>query len=144
MDFQALPEDRELPFRCALRTRWSDEDRQGVLNNAIYLTLFEEARLQYFLDLGLMPGASFPFLLAQTQLRFLAPGRGGVEVQVQMGTTHLGNSSFEQCYRIAGPKGQVWCEGRALLVCYDPEGGGSRPMETDFRARLQAGMGKTA
>ena len=28
-------------------TRWSDEDKQGVLNNAVYLTLFEEARLGF-------------------------------------------------------------------------------------------------
>jgi acyl-CoA thioester hydrolase len=138
MEFETIPENRDLPFRCALRTRWSDEDRQGVLNNAVYLTLFEEARLQYFLDLGLMPEASFPFLLAQSQLRFVSPGRGGVEVQVQMGTTHLGNSSFEQCYRVHGPDGTIWCEGRALLVCYDPNSGRSQPMEPTFRSRLQS------
>ncbi|MDF1837181.1 MAG: thioesterase family protein, partial [Planctomycetota bacterium] len=137
-DFPPLPEDSDLPFGCVLRTRWSDEDRQGVLNNAIYLTLFEEARLQYFLDLGLMPEASFPFLLAQSQLRFVSPGQGGVEVRVQMGTTHLGNSSFEQCYRVSGTDGRVWCEGRALLVCYDPETGKSRPMEERFRSVLQS------
>ena len=141
MQFTDLPENSELSFRCSLRTRWSDEDRQGVLNNAVYLTLFEEARLAYFVDLGLMPEASFPFLLAQSQLRFVSPGCGGSELQVFMGTTHLGNSSFEQCYRVQGMDGRVWCEGRALLVCYVPETGKSRPMDTDFRGRLEEAMG---
>ncbi len=138
MEFPPIPDNADLPFTCVLRTRWCDEDRQGVLNNAVYLTLFEEARLQYFVDLGLMPEASFPFLLAQSQLRFLSPGKGGSEVRVQMGTTHLGSSSFEQCYRVSGPDGRVWCEGRALLVCYDPDTGKSRPMDAHFREALGA------
>lgn len=141
MEFTPLPENSDLAFRCTLRTRWNDQDRQGVLNNAIYLTLFEEARLQYFVSLGLMPEASFPFLLAQSQLRFVSPGVGGAEVEVHMATTHLGNSSFEQCYRVQGTDARVWCEGRALLVCYDPETGKSRPMDRQFRAVLEDSAG---
>ena len=34
------------------RTRWCDEDNQNVLNNAVYMTLLEEARVAYFLQLG--------------------------------------------------------------------------------------------
>lgn len=76
MELPQVPPDASLPFACELFTRWSDEDNQGVLNNAIYLTLFEEGRHRYFLGLGLLDSAQFPFLLAQTHLKFLAPGRG--------------------------------------------------------------------
>ena len=39
------PEIPEFPqFVHETVTRWSDDDSQGVLNNAVYLTLFEEAR----------------------------------------------------------------------------------------------------
>lgn len=37
-------------FQYKTRTLWKDEDAQRVLNNATYLTLFEEARLAYFVN----------------------------------------------------------------------------------------------
>ena len=124
----------ELTRAVRVHTRWSDEDNQGVLNNAVYLTLLEEARHAYFEDLGLLGDNRFPFLLAQSQLRFVAPGRGGVDATVELATTRLGRSSFEQAYRVKGPAGEVWCEAVALLVCYDPATAASRPMDDDFRA----------
>ncbi|MEZ6006038.1 MAG: thioesterase family protein [Planctomycetota bacterium] len=132
-----VPGDGQLPFTCRLWTRWSDEDNQHVLNNAVYLTLFEEARHRFFSGSDLLTDGSFPFLLAASHLRFLAPGRGGVEVTVRMGTTHIGRSSFEQAYRVFGPEGNAWCEGSALLVCYDAASGKSRPMDEVFRSGLE-------
>jgi len=38
-----VPPSEAIRFRARCRTRWSDEDSQGVLNNAVYLTLLEEA-----------------------------------------------------------------------------------------------------
>lgn len=134
-----VPDSEQLRFKLRLRTRWSDEDNQAVLNNAVYLTLFEEARHAYFQSLGLIQANQFPFLLAQTHIRFVAPGRGGVDVEVEMATLRLGNSSFEQAYRVRGlPDRRVWAEGRALLVCYDASNGGSRPMAPAFRAAIEA------
>ncbi len=137
LDLPTFPPLGQMPFACILPTRWSDEDTQGVLNNAVYLTLFEEARARFFFGQGLLPAGTFPFLLGQTFARYLAPGRGGVEVSVRLATTRVGTSSFEQLYRVVGPDGNVWCEGGALLVAYDPEKGGSRPLSDAFRAALQ-------
>ena len=126
-------------FRATLTTRWSDEDNQAVLNNAVYLTLLEEARLRYFTDLGLMEGGSFPFVLAQSHLRFAAPGRGGEEVVVEVRTTRLGNSSFEQVSRVLHASTQeLWCEAEALLVAWDPLKRGKRSMTDEFRERVAA------
>jgi len=72
-----VPPSAEMRFVARVRSRWSDEDNQGVLNNAVYLTLFEEARHAYFGRLGLLEGNRFPFLLAQSNVRFLRPGRDG-------------------------------------------------------------------
>src|SRR5687768_18623620 len=119
MQAPQVPDSSRLQFRVRARTRWSDEDNQGVLNNAVYLTLFEEARHAYFGSLGFLRENRFPFLLSQTHLRFLRPGRGGEEVEVELATTRLGNSSFEQAYRVRAISGEIWAEARALLVLYD-------------------------
>ena len=126
------------PTTYRLSTRWSDADAQGVLNNAVYLTLFEEARLRLCSGLGLLDDeGNFPFLLASTQVQFRSPGRGGSDVDVSLATPRLGRSSFEQSYEVRGPDGTLWCEGTATLVCYDPETGASRPMTDAFRSALE-------
>ncbi len=133
------PEVPEAPqFVAKLRTRWSDEDNQAVLNNAVYMTLFEEARLCFAQATGGLDANRFPFLLAQTNVRFVRPGRGGVEVTVELSTVYVGQSSFRQAYRVRGPGGDVWAEAEAALVCYDPATGKSRAMDAEFRARLTA------
>ena len=137
-------EPRDAPDRVySLRTRWSDADAQGVLNNAVYLTLFEEGRRTLCDELGLLDAnGNFPFLLASTSVSFLRPGRGGAEVRLELSTPKLGRSSFTQRYRVCDAvSGEAWCEGEAVLVCYDPSTGASRPMEESFRAALSASAG---
>lgn len=127
----------EPDFRVALRTRWSDEDNQAVLNNAVHLTLMEEARFAFFAARGLLDANRFPFLLAQANVRFVAPGRGGAEVVVELSTVEVGTTSFVQAYRIrAAADGAVWCEAEARLVCYDPASGAKRPIPAALRAAL--------
>ena len=138
MELPDVPES--LRFSVRLRTRWRDEDNQGVLNNAVHSTLLEESRLAYFRELGLMDRPQFPFVLAQTNIAFLAPGRGGAEVVVECGTTHLGRTSFCQAYRIRsiGPSGEPAAPiaiAEARLVLVDATGA-SCPMTDEFRRRV--------
>ena len=134
-----VPPSSALRFRARLHTRWSDEDNQGVLNNAVVLTLLEESRHAYFGQLGLLESNRFPFLLARCNVRFVAPGRGGVEVEVELATVQLGTTSFRQAYRVRSLEdGSIWAEAEALLVCYDPQSGKSRAMAPSFRAAIAA------
>lgn len=140
----ARPEvDEDLRFTARLRTRWVDEDNQGVLNNAVQLTLLEEARHAYFTALDLMDGARFPFVLAQCNLVFVAPGRGGAPIEVALSTPHVGNTSFRQVYRVRevrddGSAGDVWLEAEALLVGWDNDARTKAPLSATFKERVVA------
>lgn len=137
METPDVPASSALRFRTRLATRWSDEDNQQVLNNAVYLTLFEEARYRYFA--AHLARNQFPFLLAQTNVLFVAPGRGGAEVELECGTTHVGTTSFTQAYRVRDAEsGRVLCEGEARLVCYDAASGAKRPIPDAVRAAIRA------
>ena len=139
MESPVVPPSESLRFRVRLRTRWVDEDCQAVLNNAVYLTLMEEGRHAYFSELDLLEDGRFPFVLAAANLRFVAPGRGGRDVELEMGTLRLGESSFEQACRIRDAEtGDVWCEGVARLVAWDGAARAKRPMSAEFRARVAA------
>ena len=136
MQVPEVPESSALRYRVERRTRWCDEDRFGVLNNAIYMTLFEEARLAYFEQLGVIEDGQFPFLLAQTNVRFLAPGRGGQRVTLEMATKTLGTKSIVQVYRVRGQDGTAWCEAEALLVTVDVKTLQTKPMASALRAAI--------
>lgn len=134
MESPFVPESSQMRFRVRLRTRWSDEDNQSVLNNAVHHTLLEEARFAYFSELGLLVNRRFPFLLMQTNMRFLNPGRGACEAMVEMITTRLGTKSFTQSYRVRALEGSaIWCEAEAVLVAWDLDQGTSRPMTAEFK-----------
>lgn len=141
MESPNVPPSSEIVSRYRVRTRWSDEDNQNVLNNAVYLTLFEEARHAYFTELRLMDANQFSFVLAQTNVRFLRPGTGGVDVTVEIATTAIGTSSFTQSYRVIAADGQAWAEGEALLVAWDNAARSKRPLAPAFRAALAAHEG---
>lgn len=136
MEIPDVPASEAMEFRVELPTRWSDEDTQGVLNNAVYPTLFEEARLAWCRSLGWFDHNAFPFLLAQTNVLYLRPGRGGERVTVELSTVRVGRTSFEQAYRVAGPDGAVWCEARARLVAIDPDNQRPVSIPEAVRARL--------
>ena len=139
-----VPPTKDIRFRCRLATRWVDEDVHGVLNNAVYLTLLEEARYAYFANLGLLEGNRFPFLLRQTNVRFVHPGSGGRNVEVELATTSLGRRSLVQAYRIRDAKDAVvWCEAEAVLVVYDAYETRSVPMSDGFRAAVEAYEGRS-
>ncbi|MDP6851023.1 MAG: acyl-CoA thioesterase [Planctomycetota bacterium] len=120
MDAPTVPPSEELTFRCTVQTRWSDEDKVGVVNNAVFLNLLEEARFRYFQDLGLYEKkAGFGFLLGQTNIRFLSPAHGPAQLTVEMATTHVGNRSFHQAYRVLDSSGLPLAEAEAAMVWWD-------------------------
>jgi acyl-CoA thioesterase FadM len=134
-----VPDAAQVRFRHRVRTRWSDEDNQNVLNNAVYLTLLEEARHGYFDRLQLLNENHFPFLLYQTNVRYLSPGRGATDVEIDVITTHLGTRSFQQAYRVRELQGgRVWCEAEAVLVTFDPDTAKSTEMSPGFKAAIAA------
>jgi acyl-CoA thioester hydrolase len=137
MDTTRIPPPEAMRFRFPLRTRWSDEDGMGVLNNAVYLTLLEEGRLRWCERLGLLSGfTGFGFVLAASNLRFLAPGRGGADVELEMTTTAISLKSLTQAYRIRDAAGTVWLEAAAVMVMWDPARRRAAPMPDDFRAAI--------
>ena len=111
-------------FVADVPLRWVDVDSEGVVNNAVYLSLMEEARFQYFDHLGLLPDRRVPFLLAEATVTFLRPGRIGMKTEVAVRTRSLGTSSFQMDYEVRA-EDHVLATGQAALVFVD---GNLRPV----------------
>jgi len=119
------------PFLQVVHVRFRDCDAMGHVNNAVYSTYLEEARI------GVLGGLS-EFILARMEIDFRAELRAGEEVEIGTRCPRVGTKSFELEHELrAGDR--VVANARSVLVAYDYGRGESVPVPDDLRARLTAG-----
>ena len=85
-------------FYHPVEVRYGDLDPQGHVNNAKYLTYFEQARIAYWIDMGFFTtDQSFMeigVILADIHLTYLEPVYFGQKVKVGVHVARLGNKSM--------------------------------------------------
>jgi acyl-CoA thioester hydrolase len=111
-------------FFHSMEVRYGDLDPQGHLNNAKYLTYFEQARIHYFEELGLFSrGQSFMdvgTIVADIHIKYLAPVYLGAPIRVGVRAAAIGNKSITlQETIVDGESGKVYADGTVVLVTYD-------------------------
>jgi acyl-CoA thioester hydrolase len=125
-------------FHHPIEVRYGDLDPQGHLNNASYLTFFEQARLQYLKHLGMFDkGQSFMdigVILADIHIAFKKPVEWGTPVKVGVRTTKIGNKSttVEQTI-VHAETDEVFAIGEVVMVAYDYRTGKSIPIPPEWR-----------
>lgn len=131
------PHDTNMFFRfdTAVPLRWADVDSAGVVNNAVFLSLMEQARFQYFQHLGLLRDHAVPFVLAETTIKFERPGRVGMNVEVAARTRQIGSTSFQMDYEVRGGD-MTLVTARAVLVFVDRDLRPT-PVPADWRAAIE-------
>lgn len=122
-------------FAASVPLRWVDVDSAGVVNNAVYLSLMEQARYLYFTHLGLLRDHAVPFLLAETTVKFLRPGRLPMNVEVAARVGQLGTSSFQMDFEVRADA-EVLATGHAALVWVDAAMRPT-PIPGDVRAAIE-------
>lgn len=121
--------------------RYGDLDPQGHVNNAKYLTYFEQARVYYFMKLGLFSkDQSFMeigVIVADIHITYHAPTHYGDNIKTGAKVTKIGNKSMtvEQCVMNADT-GKVMASGEVVLVTFDYEGLKTIPVPDDWKKKL--------
>lgn len=127
-------------FYHPIEIRYGDLDPQGHVNNAKYLTYFEQTRVSYVVNLGLWGGGSFfeiGFILADIHLSFKAPLHFGQKVQVGTRVTRLGNKSLTMEYALEDTEtGQTLAISSSVLVTYDYHRGKTIPIPEHWRKAI--------
>ncbi|GAB4419583.1 MAG: thioesterase family protein [Anaerolineales bacterium] len=128
-------------FYHPIEVRYGDLDPQGHLNNSRYLTYFEQARVQYFVALGLFkPGDSFMdigVIMAEAGVNFLAPVEYGTPVKVGVRFAKLGNKSMRVTQAIVhAESGETLASGYVILVAFDYRAGKTIPIPDVMRETI--------
>ena len=128
-------------FYHPIEIRYGDLDPQGHVNNAKFLTYFEQTRVAYLMRLGLFSkDQSFlevGIILAEARVTYLLPVGFGTPIHVGARATRLGNKSFEMAYSLQETiSGQELATGSAILVAFDYHAQQSIPIPEKWRKAM--------
>lgn len=118
------PPVTEYRFLHPIEVRYGDLDPQGHVNNAKFLTYFEQARIHYLIRLGLFSRhqalEEIGVIIADIHIQYLAPVFWGASILAGVRTVKVGRKSLtvEQCIRDE-TKGHLYATGTVVLVAYD-------------------------
>jgi len=125
-------------MRIPLAARYADYDTKGHVNNAVYLTYFEEARAAAWVD-GCGGSADFPFILAEATVKYVSEAMIGQALDIEIHTAEIRTKAWVWSYIIRDQSDQrIVAEGRTVQVMYDYERHVTMPIPEDLRARLAA------
>ena len=116
------------PFVHHERVRFRDCDAMGHVNNAVFSTYLEEARI------GVLGGLA-PFILARVEIDFRSELRAGEQIEVGTRVARIGTKSFDLEHQIRS-NGRVVAEAKSVLVGYDYGTEASVPLSEEIKRRL--------
>ena len=121
--------------------RYGDLDPQGHVNNAKYLTYFEQARVHYLIQLGLFSrDQSFMeigVVIADIHNAYHAPTHYQDNIKVGVKTIKLGEKSIvvEQCVMDADT-GKIMASGKVVMVTFDYKDLMSIPVPVEWKNKF--------
>ncbi len=127
------------PFVFPVDVRFRDLDAVGHVNNAVYLTYLESARIEWWLKVSGRSLADMGMILARAEIDYRSPLSYGESLEVGVRCASLGRSSFVLEFRVEErSSGRLVAEARKVLVHYDYAAGRSLPIPPELRARVRA------
>lgn len=127
--------------RTTIQVRFRDTDAFGHVNNAVFSSYVELARIRYLLD-ALKPEGGFdrmPLILARAEIDFRSPIQFEEEVVVETRVDRIGRTSFAMSHRMfAGAVARLVGEVATVLVAYDYAAAHPMPVPDEWRQRLAA------
>ncbi len=134
----SAPGHSRFPFHLGIEVRFRDLDAFGHVNNAVYLSYFEMARIAYWRHVtGRTSLRDLDMIVARAEIDYRSPLLFGEAIEVGVGCTALGRSSFvlELDVHERG-SGRLVAECRKTLVYYDLAKGQKRELTDEVRKML--------
>lgn len=118
--------------------RFHEVDMLGVCNNAVYINYFEQARLQYIKDLGLVPDqglfAENNFYMVRNEINYRSHSHFDDELIIHSRISFIGNSSYGFEHLVTNAKtGKLIADGKGVIVQVSKPDETPVPLSQKFR-----------
>lgn len=108
-----------------IQIRFSDVDKLGHVNNAVYLSYLELARMNYFKDVvGKINWNKEGVIVARVEMDFVQSVMLNDKIFVKTWCSRTGNKSFDLSYSLFKKEGDEETEmlkGLTVMVCFNYE-----------------------
>jgi len=126
-------------YKTPITIRFSDIDAVGHVNNAVYLTYFEDARLNYWREAINWNLRLRGIIVGRSEVNYLKPITLDDIIFCYVRTTRIGNSSFDIMHVLVRvtPNGEEICTtGKTVCISYDYSSNKSIPIPSAERHRM--------
>lgn len=131
------------PFVCEQQVTFRDIDMLGHVNNAVYATYLENARLAYIYAAGGEAASSLPLILAELNITYKSPAFFRETLQIGARIQEIRNSSFVMESQIVEKESQrLVALNRAIIVHYDYATQRPAPLPAEWRERFERFEGR--
>jgi acyl-CoA thioester hydrolase len=128
----------DFPFRTHEKLRYGDTDRQGHVNNAVFATFFETARVDMLMDGDVdLRGENGAFVLARLVIDYVREINWPGEVEIGTRIVAVGRSSLRLEHAVFD-NGEYAARGEDVTVLTDTTTRRSKPFSDEARVWLEA------
>ena len=113
------PEGKDI-FETTVEIRFADIDAMGHVNNAVYFSYFEQARMAYFKErvARIWDWNEDGVIVARNEIDYIYPVFLNDRMNIRLWVEHVGSKSFSVCYRF-GVGERLCASGKSVLVCFN-------------------------
>lgn len=127
-------------FYYPIEIRYADLDPQGHVNNARFLTYFEQARVHYLIHLGLFSSEQsfleIGIIIAQAAITFKSPVYFGTQARVGARVSRLGTKSMTMEHEMVDNEGILYAAGSTAIVTFDYKSHATIPIPAAWRQTI--------
>lgn len=136
------------PYEMKIEVVFRDIDAMGHVNNAVFFTYFETARIKYLTEI--MEGSGrigyevldLPLILVEATCTYKSQALLGEKLCLGLGLSRFGTKSFDLIYRIEGEDGRLVAEGKTVQVMYDYVARQAFPIPDNIKEYVSAYQGE--
>ena len=125
-------------LRYPVQVRFRDLDAYNHVNNAVYLTYLEDARIAWLSAARVrqLMSPKFSTILAHIDIDYRAPAKLAEVLTIEIRLSRMGNSSFDFAYRIVRGDALI-VVANSTQVCFDFEHNRVSRVPADWRALIE-------
>ena len=131
--------------KTPVEVRFSDIDMAGHVHNSVYLSYFEQARIDFMSTMTTddWNWRERGIVLGRNEIDYIIPIYLGEKIYIKTKCDHVGVKSFTLSYELykTMENEDVLCtKGRSILVCMDFKTDESQPLFEEWKKHLIASM----